>query len=373
MHNNNLKFSNKDFSTVRQKLFWLFQFIFWFVHWIVSILINPEYAQKFLQLIDLTLTVFMGCCISLFIRYIYNKYNIHKKSLPNLSITSLSISVLAGLIFVYGGILISFILSGFKDFYQIKNISSFIRFLWLNTYPFIAWSALYLGYKIWEEWNFQRLEAEKEHTLAQTAQIEMLRYQLNPHFLFNTLSSLRALIRIDSNKAEDIVTRISEILRYSLSYENENNVLLYKEIEIIRNYFEIEKIRFGNNLLVEYKIDNLANNYPIPIFLIHPLIENAVKHGMQTSSKPLKINLTVAKTENGLLIEVSNSGIWIENNESKNSTGKGLANIKKRLEFYYPNNHQFIIIKNPDSVSIKIILNSIQSGKNDKTIQSAYC
>lgn len=358
-------FSHKSYHRNKQKLFWLFQFIFWFAHWIVSLIINPEYAQKVVELIDLTLTVGLGCGISLIIRYLYKRYYVHKQSFFILSITSLCISVIAGLVFIYGGIFISFILSGLKDYYQIKNFSTFIRFLWLNTYPFVAWSALYFVYKIWEEWNIQKTKAEKEHALAQTAQIEMLRYQVNPHFLFNTLSSLRALIRFDTKKAEEVVTMISEFLRYSLSYENESEVLLSKEIEIIKNYLEIEKVRFGDNLLIEYNINHSADNFPIPIFLIHPLVENAIKHGMQTSSRPLKIGVVAEVEAKELLIEVSNSGKWIEENLNfKNGTGKGLSNIKKRLEFYYPNNHQFEIIKNPDCVTIKIKLYRIQA-KND--------
>lgn len=358
----------KSYSKERKKLFWLFQFLFWFIHWLVNLIIYPVFTQKIYELLDLTLTVSLGFYISLLLRLIYIKYNFHKQPLLKLTITTLTISIVAGFIFVYGGLFISYVLSGFKHFSQVKNLSELVRYLWLNSYPFVVWSALYFGYKIWEEWNVQSLMAEKERYLAQSAQIEMLRYQLNPHFLFNTLSSLRALIRFDVNRAEEMITRISEFLRYSLSYENENEVPLNKEIEIIKNYLDIEKVRFGNKLYVEFSIDDLAEDYPIPIFLIHPLIENAIKHGMRTSVMPLKINIIASVIENNLLIEVNNSGKWIEESSpiKGDGTGKGLENVRKRLEFSYPGNYQFEILKHSDSVQIKIALKKELVKRNGK-------
>ncbi|MCF8240522.1 MAG: histidine kinase [Melioribacteraceae bacterium] len=218
---------------------------------------------------------------------------------------------------------------------------------------FIGWSGLYFGIKFWMSWISQKEMTDKALSLARNAQLEMLRYQLNPHFLFNTLSSLRALTSDDNKKAKEIITKISEFLRYSLIESENNEVPLSKEIEVIKNYLDIEKVRFEDELEVDFDIEQIAEVYPVPIFLIHPLVENAIKHGMQTSPIPLKI-LISAKMSNGYLnIRVFNTGKWVDTIKETN-TGRGIDNIKRRLKIYAPRQHSFQVMKNTDSVEVNI-------------------
>jgi LytS/YehU family sensor histidine kinase len=224
-----------------------------------------------------------------------------------------------------------------------------------NNVVFIGWSGLYFGIKFWIEWVSQKEKTDSALTLARHAQYEMLRYQLNPHFLFNTLSSLRALTSEENVKAKEIITKISEFLRYTLIECNDDEVQLSNEIEVIKNYLDIEKVRFEDELLVEFDIDPLAEECHIPIFLIHPLVENAIKHGMQTSPVPLKINISAKILDDTLNICVSNTGKWIERRE-ENSTQRGLENIKRRLEIYSPNHHDFQIVNNEDTIQVRLSL-----------------
>ena len=181
-----------------------------------------------------------------------------------------------------------------RKFFRISFFGQFFtdnlkRQLFYQSYPFIAWSVIYVGYKFYKELVIQKQHTEQALLLAKSAQLEMLKYQLNPHFLFNTLSSLRGLIGSEPAKAKDMVTHISEFLRYSLLEGKKNDVPLYKEIEIIEQYLSIEKIRFNEDLIVEFDIAPETKELNIPIFLIHPLVENAIKHGMQTSPLPLRV------------------------------------------------------------------------------------
>jgi len=236
------------------------------------------------------------------------------------------------------------------------------HFFEINFITIALWCGLYLGYKIWEEWNNEKYQLEHERALLRTSQLEMLKYQLNPHFLFNTLSSLRGLITAEPMRAREMVTQISEFLRYSLLEGKNNEVQLIKEIEIIKLYLNIEQVRYNEDLVVEFNISPESKDFMIPIFLIHPLVENAVKHGMQTSKLPLNISI-YSKAENSTLtIEVINSGKWIEKDKkiNTNSTGIGLQNIKKRLEHSYLNNHSLEMIKNQDSVKVVIKINFIK-------------
>ena len=142
-----------------------------------------------------------------------------------------------------------------------------------------------------------------------------------------------------------MISEISEFLRYTLVNVDVSEVLLEDEVKAIRNYLNIEKIRFEDEVEVNFNIDKSAENFKIPGFLIHPLVENAIKHGMLTSPIPLKIEIN-ATIENGKLgIEVSNTGHMSEikenKNHEKNSTGTGLQNVRKRLEQLFPGKHKF--------------------------------
>lgn len=157
------------------------------------------------------------------------------------------------------------------------------------------------------------LRSQKERTLtaialANEAQLQMLRYQLNPHFLFNALNSIRTLVHSDILKADQMITDLSEFLRYSLSNEGDNEVSLKEEIEVIKVYLQIQKTRFEEKLEVDIDIESDALKIKIPCFLIHPLVENAVKYGLETSSPPLKIQILGKIIKNTLIIKVKNSG-----------------------------------------------------------------
>jgi len=245
------------------------------------------------------------------------------------------------------------------------DIIAFIGRGYFNSFPIILWSSLYLGYKIWAEWNDQKSQLEQQQTLLKSSQLEMLKYQLNPHFLFNTLSSLRGLINVDPTRAREMVTQISEFLRYSLLEGKNNEVQLIKEIEIIKQYLNIEQVRYDEDLILEYDISPETKDLMIPIFLIHPLVENAVKHGMQSSQLPLIISIRSEIIDRNLQIEVGNSGHWIENDNKggKNNSGIGLLNIQKRLEHSYPGNHSFEIIKDPEFVKVVIKINYSEHGQ----------
>jgi len=226
---------------------------------------------------------------------------------------------------------------------------------WWHSFVLGTWSALYFVIKLWIEWNLQKDLADKANALAQSAQLQMLRYQLNPHFLFNALNSIRALIEEDKIKAKSMITELSEFLRYSLISKNYKNVPFKEELKAIEHYFKIEKKRFEDKLQVVINVEEKAEDFPVLSFLVHPLVENAVKFGMQTSSMPLQICLNAKIKNNGLILEVTNSGQWVEKNHlNNNGTGTGLKNIKERLENAFPGNHNFEIKKNENQVKVVI-------------------
>jgi sensor histidine kinase YesM len=342
----------------RKKLFWFLQFAFWILNFILDILVIPNKIDTNLLLYEF-FNFTIAFLLSILLWYFFKKFQIHNLSPLSIIVILVGSSIAIGIIWKVS----FYVLLGLFDGELVSHIKFYIKIFWPNffsaVYPFIVWSSFYLGFKIYEEYSIQKESAERSASLAQSAQLEMLRYQLNPHFLFNTLSSLRALIRRkDNDIAEEMVTKISEFLKYSLLEGEDSKVPLSREIKTINHYFDIEKVRFGNQLIIEYHIDPQTENFLIPVFLIHPLIENAVKHGMKTSPFPLKISLTTIMKEKNLWIEITNSGKWIERNPVDDIARTGLQNTQKRLNLAYPKDHMIEILKNEDSVCIRIIIDT---------------
>ncbi len=192
----------------------------------------------------------------------------------------------------------------------------------------------------------ERLRTLQAQFAAQQAELDALRYQINPHFLFNALSSLRALVTEDAHRARGMISKIAEYLQHAVYSGSSSNhrdtphngfVTVAEEVHMLRHYFDIEHIRFEDNVLVEYSIAAEGESIRIPSFLLQPLAENALKYGMKTSAMPLRIGVSVAVVESTehrsvLAITVSNTGTILENQQQTSSYGGvGLQNVRERL------------------------------------------
>jgi two-component system, LytTR family, sensor kinase len=347
----------------KRSLFWFLQTFGWGGFLVVNIIFeDPSQLNNFRGFFAYSITFILGFFISLILWRIYRKLRQKERSIFNLSFYIILYSLISGVIWWLIDLWISQPLWTPEIIEQINEIldSTWLTFSWMIRYSLniSLWGILYFLINFWIEWNDQKTRAEKATILAQSAQLEMLRYQLNPHFLFNTLSSLRALVRNKENDiAEEMVTKISEFLKYSLLEGEESKVPLSREIKTINHYFDIERIRFGEELIVDYDIDPKTENIEIPVFLIHPLVENAIKHGMKTSPSPLKITIKTKLANHNFAIDIINSGTWIEQEIGDEIKGTGLENTRKRLELAYKENHTFEIVKKEGFVQIRIIFN----------------
>ena len=183
--------------------------------------------------------------------------------------------------------------------------------------------------------NLARRKSKEAYleALVRETELKMLRAQVNPHFLFNALNSVSSLTVTDPQAAREMVIRLSDFMRYALSRKDEQTVPLRSELENLRQYLEIEKVRFGDRLVIEESIDARCYDVRVPGLLLQPLYENAIKHGVYESSDKVTIN-TMAKVLNGTMI------IVITNNYDPDyvplrGTGTGLTNVSRRLELTY--------------------------------------
>ncbi|HMG46684.1 MAG TPA: histidine kinase [Allosphingosinicella sp.] len=221
----------------------------------------------------------------------------------------------------------------------------FLGAILLTVSLLIAWSALYYSINFFillEEQTDRLLRLE---STASHAQLAMLRYQLNPHFLFNTLNSISTLVLLkQTDRANAMLSRLSSFLRYTLVNESTGMVTVAQEIETLKLYLEIEKMRFEERLRPHFHIDPTVMRAHLPSLLLQPLIENAIKYAVTPQEEGADISIELRRDIDRVLINVSDTGPGADAHyqvRAAQSTGVGLANIRDRLAQAYGDNHKF--------------------------------
>jgi two-component system, LytTR family, sensor kinase len=209
----------------------------------------------------------------------------------------------------------------------------------------IAWSALYYSinfYILLEEQSDRLLRLEAQ---ASNAQLAMLRYQLNPHFLFNTLNSISTLVLLkQTDRANAMLSRLSSFLRYTLVNEPMGMVTIAQEVETLKLYLEIEKMRFEDRLRAHFEIDPSCSRALLPSLLLQPLVENAIKYAVTPQEEGADINIEVRRQTDRVIVNVVDTGPGADAQytvRAEQSTGVGLANIRDRLAQAYGDNQRF--------------------------------
>jgi hypothetical protein len=238
---------------------------------------------------------------------------------------------------------------------------------------YLCWVALYFGNKYYfqaQTEQRERLEAMnrvKEEQLkrwqaeadARLSQLGMLRYQLNPHFLFNTLNAVNALIRVgDDRTARKMVTKLGDFLRYSLDNDPALMIPLEQEIEAVMLYLDIEKIRFGERLKLEMEVDELAARARVPSLLLQPLVENSVKHAISANEEGGTISLVAGVEGEYLHLELTDTGPDQSSKavEPASERQVGLKNTLQRLKTLYNNAYLFDIKPRKSSPGLRIVI-----------------
>jgi two-component sensor histidine kinase len=210
--------------------------------------------------------------------------------------------------------------------------------------PMLAWSIGYFGVKYYQIFQEVQKSALKSAAMAHEAQLKMLRYQLNPHFLFNTLNAISTLILEQQTElANRMVTRLSSFLRYSLDNDPMQKITLDQEIAALKLYLDIEKVRFEDHLGLELDIGEDASKALIPSLLLQPLVENAIKYGIARAEEGGRIRIAAKVFAGDLLLELSDDGPGVELVDGliPNANGVGLRNTQERLFELYGNQHSF--------------------------------
>lgn len=218
-----------------------------------------------------------------------------------------------------------------------------------------AWTGLYYGINYYLLLSAQAERLDRMSAQANAAQLQMLRYQINPHFLFNTLNSISTLVLLaETEKANAMLSRLSSFLRYSLVGEREGLATVAQEMLALRQYLEIERTRFESRLRVNFDIASEVESAQIPSLLLQPLVENAIKYAVTPMEEGADIRIGARRVGEWLELTVADTGPGIgEHRPTPEGTGVGLNNIRERLVQAYGTKHSFEILPNTGSAPVQ--------------------
>lgn len=343
------------FFNSRAHQFWFMQLMYWFGFSVISFLsLSLWYAEGDLgQIIHILLQSIQGLILSLLLHWLFS--SIWKKPLTFRFIISLLGSIFIATIWTFTRIFTLTLLIESNDLWDQLG-----GWYFSSIFVFLCWSALYYGINYYQLLQVEQKRSLKAENFAKESQLKMLRYQLNPHFLFNTLNAISALIQLDeASKAQEMIQQLSSFLRYSLDADSIKPITLNDEIHLLNQYLSIEKVRFAERLETHFSLCEKAKTALIPSLLLQPLVENSIKYAIAMNEKGGNIHIS-AKVENHTLhITVSDTGpsdnaIKYGNDEHKRR-GVGLRNISERLAVLYPNKHEFTLSPfEPKGLSVSI-------------------
>jgi two-component system, LytTR family, sensor kinase len=338
--------------------FWFLQIVGWLFYWLMVCITLLSVLPADGSVFDLfrykLVRAVLGLLLSSAMHLIYKRF-----VKPQNFNAAVWISIICSVVFsfIWAYLLIIFYWSINEGFDLSASYARLPENVLNYSITLLAWSALYFGIKFWREWQREwqreRENALQSAALANKAQLETLRYQLNPHFLFNALNSIRASVKEDGNRARQMITQLSYFLRHSLVGVEKKAIPLREELEAARNYLAIEKIRFEENLEVEFETDEKSEEFLVPCFLLNPLVENAVKHGLPVNSEPLKIKISARLEGASLILEVANTG-KLNELQNLNGTKIGLKNVRERLEKLFGEKSRFELTQDGEFVVARI-------------------
>lgn len=364
-----LPFTPTPFFADKDRAFWRLQVIGWGGAALLRGMTNIANGKPDALVTTLIATV-TGFSISLVLSVVYGKL-ISRRPIVTWGLTAIALTIAVAVSAVINGWTLSLGQSGAEaNFAQAVLSAGYLDMPLLG-----AWSALYYAINYYLQVEEQADRLERLEAQATSAQLAMLRYQLNPHFLFNTLNSISTLVLLKQTEpANAMLTRLSSFLRHTLVTQPAGKVSVAQEVETLKLYLDIERMRFEDRLRTVFKVEPAAANASIPSLLLQPLVENAIKYAVSPQEEGARISLTAQVIGSRLRVTVADTGPGLQPRDAEArmsdrvadrgpagdralSTGIGLPNIRDRLAQAYGEDHRLTIHAPPGggfSVTIEI-------------------
>ena len=347
-----LPFRPTPFFGNKNRAFWRLQILGWGGAMLLRAMSSIANAQPWSFLVIVVIATITGFSISLILSVIYRAL-INRRPLITWGVTALSLSIAVGLY----AFIDSWVISLYRQGGDASFAQLFLGVFYLDLTLLISWTGLYYAINFFLQVEEQTDQLMRLEAQATSAQLAMLRYQLNPHFLFNTLNSISTLVLLKQTEpANAMLSRLSSFLRYTLVNEPTARVTVAQEIETLKLYLDIELMRFEERLRTEFRIDDAVRNALMPSLLLQPLVENAIKYAVGPMEYGAEITIEAQLVGPMLRVTVSDTGPGLSPGTdpstvfgvSSASTGIGLANIRDRLLQAYGENQRFDISNRPE-------------------------
>jgi sensor histidine kinase YesM len=352
---------NQPFFEDKNRAFWILQSIGWSGYFFLRTLSGIANNLGWMLLVHTLLLTATGYSLTLLMASLFRRL-IQMKPIWTL-ILSLAAVILAAGVF---SVIETWSVSTFLKPQLRPEGVAYLGALLLNFSLLAAWTALYYGINYFLLLEDQIRLRERLESQASSAQLAMLRYQLNPHFLFNTLNSISTLVLLKhTERANAMLARLSSFLRYTLANEPTAKVTLAQEVETLKLYLEIEKMRFEDRLRPHFRIESETIGARLPSLLLQPLIENAIKYAVTPAENGADIWLTASREGQAVRIEVADNGNGDGSEIAASpSTGVGLANIRDRLSQAYGAAHRFETKQNDHGGFSVVVEIPFETGEN---------
>jgi len=374
-----LPFRPAPFFANKNAAFWNLQFAGWggvFALRAVSAMANEAPWDLLLVVLVQVIT---GFAITLLMSVVY-RHLMQRNALVTWGLTAVTLAVSVGIYAAIDAWLQGIYFSATRETTFAQRI---VGLAFLDGTLLGAWSALYYATNFFLTVEEQADRLERLEAQATSAQLAMLRYQLNPHFLFNTLNSISTLVLLKQTEpANAMLTRLSAFLRHTLVSEPGSKVTIAQEVETLNLYLGIERMRFEERLRTDFQVEPEAANACLPSMLLQPLVENAIKYAVSPQEEGASITLTAQLVGRRLRVAVSDSGPGLREGGGGSSvapslagvgrtvsTGVGLANIRDRLQQAYGEDHRFEI-RNPPEGGFTVIIEIPYEAASPRETQS---
>ena len=341
--------------------YWLAQLSGWSAYFILSVLLLVNTTDLITTLnlfLYISSSIIISVLISHAIRYAIIKMDLVAGSILRLIIWILGLSLVSAIclemfqdFFSTQIIRVDFIRDFVPDEEYTFNFSEFIFASFRSLILFLLWTGFYLAFMFIEKARMQEILNLKWDASKNEIELKNLRAQLNPHFLFNSLNSIRALVGLDPETAKTAITGLSILLRSSINLGKQKVVRLEDEMGLVKNYLELEQIRFEERLQVEYDIPTNTTKCEIPPLMVQTMVENAIKHGIAKLIDGGLIKIKAEFNDTILTLSVLNPG---KLDLTGASDGIGVSNTIKRLAILYGDAAEFTIKQKGDLVEAKI-------------------
>ena len=337
----------------RGRLFWILNIAGWTGYTLAAWLGALAHEKPEAYFAVIAATALAGLIITLPMRWVYRQLWFRSPLTLAIGMIVTSYVIALGWRWVHNVLYYDWV----KNSWQPEQLMDYVGGVLGYFYILLCWSGLYVGIKYYQQLQDQTEQTLKATSAAHQAQLKMLRYQLNPHFLFNTLNAISTLILDGANEtANKAVSGLSDFLRYTLDNDPMSRVTLGSELAALDLYLEIEKVRFGDRLVIERTIEARAQSALVPSLILQPLIENAIKYAITPSEDGGTLRISARVHHSTLVMQVSDTGPGLGNGDTKQkSSGVGLKNTRERLQQLYGEDQAFTLAPNePTGLTITI-------------------